>query len=332
MATQGTGRGRLVVSSGTRDHRYDPATAWRVYQGDDGSLTVSTDAWQEESHTLMGISTDWYADAAAATAAGGLPPDVATRLDRALGTESAAPPPYRDFAEAFRAGVSPSCPEPVEGLELAVRHRSAQDEFGVGGDWYDVFTLDDGQVALVIGDVQGHGARTAPIMARVRTLLHAYAVVTADPGRTLALVNAFLDRFPGAAYATCTLGYLDPATGRLLVARAAHPPLLIADAAGVPRVHDVAGGLPLGMLADQDYPCTTLTVSPGETLVLVTDGLIEGPQLTLDHGVERLAHRFARSRGLGLEATAERLFRLADLTGHRDDVTLLLARPSTSRG
>ncbi|WP_406297834.1 serine/threonine-protein phosphatase [Embleya sp. NBC_00888] len=326
MGAVGAGPGRLLVSSGTRDHRYDPATAWRVYQGEDGSLTVSTDAWQEESHTLMAIRTDWYADAAAASAAGGMPPDVAGRVTRALGTEPVPPPPYRDFAEAFRAGVTPSHPEPVAGLELAVRHRPAQDEFGVGGDWYDVFTLDDGQVALVVGDVQGHGAGTAPIMARIRTLLHAYAVVTPDPGRTLALVNDFLDRFPGPAYATCTLAYLDPATGSLRVARAAHPPLLLADPAGTPRIEDVEGGLPLGMLADQGYPCTTLTVAPGETLVLVTDGLVEGPQLSLDRGMERLAHRFERSRGLDLEATAERLFGLADLTGHRDDVTLLLAR------
>jgi stage II sporulation SpoE-like protein len=326
MVADGAGRGRLLVSSGTRDRRYDPATAWRVYQGEDGSLTVSTDTWQEESHTLMGISTDWYVDAAAASAAGGLPPDVATRVTRALGTEPVEPPPYRDFAEAFRAGVSPSHPESVAGLELAVRHRPAQDEFGVGGDWYDVFTLDDGQVALVVGDVQGHGAGTAPIMARIRTLLHAYAVVTPNPGRALAMANDFLDRFPGPAYATCTLAYLDPATGRLSAARAGHPPLLIADPAGTPRLADIAGGLPLGMLAHQAYPCTTLTVTTGETLVLVTDGLVEGPQLTLDQGMERLAYRFERSRGLDLEATAERLFGLADLTGHRDDVTLLLAR------
>ena len=337
--------GRLLVSPGTRDDHYDSTTAWRVHQGDDGGLTVSTAAWGDD--TLGGLSSDWYADPASAIRR--MPADVADQGRRALrdaATRGPAVPGdpatalavpggscpttttgmYRAFADAFRAGTSLVRPEAVPGLEFADRHRPAQDALGVGGDWYDVFTLDDGRAALVIGDVQGHGVGAAPMMARIRTLLRAYAVVTSDPGRALGMVNDFLERFPGPAQATCTLAYLDPRGCSLQVARAAHPPLLLADADGYLRIEDVDGGLPLGMLGGQRYPCTAVAMTPGETLVLATDGLVEGPRLTLDQGIERLAARLARSHGCDLDTTAERLFGLSDTTGHRDDATLLLTR------
>ncbi|MFJ8039687.1 SpoIIE family protein phosphatase [Kitasatospora sp. NPDC096147] len=232
--------------------------------------------------------------------------------------------PYLDLAGAFQAGAAQLPPDAVDGLAVTVRHQPSQDALGLGGDWYDLIDLRDGTVMVCVGDVQGHGANAAPLMARLRTLVRAYALGSPDPGEVLGLVNEFLDRFPVTATATCTLLRLDPRTGAALVARAAHPPLLVAGPDGSVRAESIAGGIPLGVLPGQSYPAVPVDLPPGALLALCTDGLVEGPDLPLEEGLARLGGLLAAWPGEDLEQLADRLLPLAAQTGHQDDATVLL--------
>ncbi|MGW4649490.1 PP2C family protein-serine/threonine phosphatase [Kitasatospora sp. NPDC004289] len=237
--------------------------------------------------------------------------------------------PYLDLADAFQAGAAPLPPDAVDGLTVTVRHLPAQHDLGLGGDWYDLIDLRDGTVMVCVGDVQGHGAHAAPLMARLRTLVRAYSLGSPDPGTVLGLVNDFLDRFPVSATATCTLLRLDPRTGSTLVARAAHPPLLVVGPDGAVRTENVTGGLPLGVLPGQGYPTEPVDLPPGALLALCTDGLVEGPALPLEQGLAALGAVLSAWPGDSLEPLADRLLPLAGATGHQDDATvLLLARQS----
>ncbi|MDI2129646.1 SpoIIE family protein phosphatase [Yinghuangia seranimata] len=242
--------------------------------------------------------------------------------------------PYLDFVEAFRAGTEFERPSGLPpGIEAAVRHRPAHEAADLGGDWYDIFALSGGLVALAVGDVQGHGPEAAPMMSRLRTLLRAYALDYRDPGMVLTRVNDFLDRFPAHIHATCLMAYLDTGTGELVASSAGHPPLLVANPDGVGGsvgsvtvLETPCDTPPLGVVAEQRYASTRLAVPVGGTVALCTDGLLEGPRLDLDEGVTRLARDLAEHVAAPLEDAAGTMFARADETGHRDDATLLLAR------
>ncbi|MEK2492764.1 SpoIIE family protein phosphatase [Kitasatospora purpeofusca] len=232
--------------------------------------------------------------------------------------------PLLDLVGAFQDESARPLPPTLPGLALAVRHQQSHHDLGLGGDWYDLIDLADGTLLIAVGDVQGHGAGAAPLMARVRTLVRAHALTDPDPGHVLTRVNDFLDRFPVHAATTCTLLHLDTATGRTRAARAAHLPLLLATPDGRVRTESITGGIPLGVLPDQTYPTEELHLPPATLLALTTDGLVEGPDLPLETGLRRLGAVLATWDGGDLEALADRLFHQGGGTGHHDDATLLL--------
>ena len=118
------------------------------------------------------------------------------------------------------------------GVSVAARYEAASAALEVGGDWYDVFPLADGRVALTVGDVVGHGLAAAAAMGQMRTALAALARYTDSPGELLTRLDTFVATTGTTDFATVCYGVLDPATGVFEYASAGHPPILLVSPRG----------------------------------------------------------------------------------------------------
>ncbi|MFJ6797619.1 SpoIIE family protein phosphatase [Streptomyces sp. NPDC091268] len=251
---------------------------------------------------------------------------LAQALQRAGVAES-----ERELTTGLQRSMMPQLGPEIPGMQLAARYVPTGGGLQVGGDWYDVIPLPSGRFALVIGDVQGHDVRAAGLMGQLRIAVRAYASEGHRPDAVLSRASRFLaglgssqesdsdeDRdedpdFHSPRFATCLYVECDPRTGLLEVARAGHPDPAIRMTDGTVLMRPTAGGLPLGIVPDTDYPTTRFTLEPGETMMLCTDGLIETGGHDLDTGWARLR---AVLEGQTHEADAhdtESLEKLADL-------------------
>ncbi|MFJ6567900.1 PP2C family protein-serine/threonine phosphatase [Streptomyces sp. NPDC091292] len=231
-----------------------------------------------------------------------------------------------ELALALQRDMLPADLPVVPGLRVAARYRPADTGLNVGGDWYDGFPLPDGCLAFSIGDVQGHNIEATAFMGQVRVGLRALASVIRDPGELLARTNDLVLSLGGALFATCTLVRFDPFTWELETARAGHVPTVRALAAGQSRVVDDAGGLPLGIEAGAEYPVTRYRLSTAGAFVLVTDGVVEGPSLSVDDGLAQVARLAgeAIAAGTDADALASGTMELATSVGHEDDAAVLV--------
>ena len=174
----------------------------------------------------------------------------------------------------------------VPGAEVAARYRPDSED-ALGGDWYDVFWLPGGRIAVAVGDVAGHGIGVAPAMAQLRHGLRAYLVKEGSPGEALVRLNELVGHLLPDDLASVVVVELDPATGRVRLANAGHlPPVLVAS--GVARLVEEARGPALGVIAAPRYADAELDLGAGDLLLLYTDGLIESRTESLDAGLERL--------------------------------------------
>jgi serine phosphatase RsbU (regulator of sigma subunit) len=212
----------------------------------------------------------------------------------------------------------------VPGWEIKRHYQPARQ---VGGDLYDFLDLSDGKIGIVIGDATGKGMSAALIMATTCAMLRAAAPSSQSPGKALALVNDLLQvHIPPATFVTCFYAVLEPSNGRLTFANAGHSLPYRARNGVVAELR--AAGLPLGLMPDQDYVEGEVFLSPGDNILLHTDGLVEAhdPQGEM-FGAPRLAGllpRLASDR----EMIPSLLAALTDFTGpgweQEDDVTLIL--------
>ena len=175
----------------------------------------------------------------------------------------------------------------VPGLELAGRYLPASGA-GLGGDWYDAFPLSGGRVAVVTGDVVGHGVGAAAVMAQLRTALRAYAIDGHAPAAAVERVNALIWDLGPPTMTTLAYVVVDPANESVDVVIAGHPPPLVIAPGGQASFLPLQGGVPLGTSALASYRCTTHAFATGTTIVLYTDGLVETRRASIDVGLERL--------------------------------------------
>jgi anti-sigma regulatory factor (Ser/Thr protein kinase)/putative methionine-R-sulfoxide reductase with GAF domain len=207
----------------------------------------------------------------------------------------------------------------VVGVFTAARYLPASDE--VGGDWYDVFELAPGRMGVAIGDVVGHGVRAAALMGQLRTALHAYAMQDHGPGRTLELVDRYVQAMPDYAMATAAYAVLEPDTGEVQIASAGHlPPIIVTRDGGY--VVDIAPSAPLGAFSYGRVQEQKLSLAPGETLVLYTDGLIERPGTPLTESIERLLD-VLRTRTSAEDLCRHAIERMVPHGNLRDDVAIV---------
>lgn len=226
-------------------------------------------------------------------------------------------------------------------VETVGRYLPGTQGMDVGGDWYDVVEAGDG-LALVIGDVQGHGVQAAATMGQLRSAVRAFALGDRPPDEVLRGTNHLLIDLDPGQFASCCYLRLDPATGRARIAQAGHPPPLLRCPDGRTRLLDIAGGVVLGVDPHARYPVTELWLEPDAILALYTDGLVERPGADIDDGIAALRRALAqagagagRGGGRSLSGVADRLTATArHATDRPDDVALLLAarRPPPGPG
>jgi anti-sigma regulatory factor (Ser/Thr protein kinase)/putative methionine-R-sulfoxide reductase with GAF domain len=212
----------------------------------------------------------------------------------------------------------------VVGVDVAARYLPAREE--VGGDWYDVIELPRGKVGVVIGDVVGHGIAAAALMGRLRTALHAYAIESQGPGRTLELVDRFVQSLSEPAMATAAYAVFDTYTSRVCYASAGHlPPIVISGE----EAHALAAtpAPPLGAFPYGRCPEHEIELPSGDMLFMYTDGLVERRAIPLTQGIEALASAVAGAR----TPEAACVLAMAELVpdeGLRDDAAIVALQNS----
>jgi PAS domain S-box-containing protein len=214
-----------------------------------------------------------------------------------------------------------SLPE-VQGHEIAVYYQPARE---VGGDFYDFLRLPDGRLGLIVGDVSGKGVPAAIVMAITRTMLRS-AYHLGSPGEILQEVNDELfSDIPPNVFVTCLAALLDSRTGRLQYANAGHDPPFVRHASGVGKLR--ATGMPLGLMTGMTYEQKEITLQPGESVLLYSDGLAEAhsPHHEM-FGFPRI-ERFVGAHSEGAKLIDSLLAELERFTGEdweqEDDITLL---------
>lgn len=210
---------------------------------------------------------------------------------------------------------------------FAVRYQPASHPLQVGGDWYDVVDLDDGRTALIVGDCVGHGLGAATVMGQLRSACRALLLEHPSPRATLAALDRFAARLPGAPCTTAFCAVLDPETGELTYSSAGHPPPILVRADGTTHMLEDGRDIPLGLRTDRDRPEARVTMPARATLLLYTDGLVERRGQSLDSGIARATDLVQSGSSSALDDLAsEVMTRLAPAGGYQDDVALLLYR------
>ncbi|MGW1818705.1 PP2C family protein-serine/threonine phosphatase [Streptomyces sp. NPDC002125] len=231
-----------------------------------------------------------------------------------------------ELAQALQRKMLPAALPALPGLQTAARYAPARDGLDIGGDWYDGFLLPDGALGLAIGDVQGHDVEAAAFMGQIRIAMRAIASSAADPGEVMGRTNDLILSMDSSLFATCSFLRLDPWTRELQSARAGHVACVWATTDGRSGITADAGGLPLGIALRQHYPVTRRDLGTNGAFVLLTDGVVEGPSLSIDDGMERVRRLVSTHAGADAEELADLVLQSAVFTGHEDDAAVLVLR------
>src|SRR5918999_3573277 len=216
----------------------------------------------------------------------------------------------------------------LSGWQVAAYYRPARE---VGGDFYDVIPLPDGQIAFVVGDVTDKGVPAALVMAATRSVLRASAQRLVEPGEVLEHVNEHLcPDMPEKMFVTCLYGVLDPETGLLRFANAGHDVPYVKTADGVMELR--ARGMPLGLMPGMSYEQKEATLQPGDAVLLHSDGIVEAHDPNRDmFGFPRLKETVA-SGPTGQELIDRVLSEIEAFSGpdseQEDDITMVTLQRS----
>jgi serine phosphatase RsbU (regulator of sigma subunit)/anti-sigma regulatory factor (Ser/Thr protein kinase)/anti-anti-sigma regulatory factor len=244
----------------------------------------------------------------------------------------------RSIVTTLQQALLPAALPVLPGVQLAARYLVSGQDQAAGGDWFDAIPLPDGTVALVVGDVVGHGVAALAAMGQLRAVLTERLTAQPDLAVVLDQVDTFAARNRALRAATLCLVLLNPATGQLQYATCGHPAPLAIGTDGSARYLAPTGMGPLGTRAGSragPAPVTEL-LAPGETVFLYSDGLIERPGRTMAEALAELATvaaAAAANQVLPVGAAASRPERICQLTvelltrtGYADDVTVLAAQ------
>ncbi|ANP51047.1 SpoIIE family protein phosphatase/ATP-binding protein [Streptomyces griseochromogenes] len=225
-----------------------------------------------------------------------------------------------------------------DALEVAWRYLPA--EAGVGGDWFDVIPLPCARVALVMGDVVGHGLHAAATMGRLRTAVHNFSTLDLPVDEVLGNLDDLVVRMDneedtgdateghegeGVTGATCLYAVYDPVAQACTMARAGHPEPVVVRPDGTVICPGVPASAPLG-LGGYPFETVELSLPEGSQLVLYTDGLVEDRTHDIDVGLERLRRALDGSGGRTPEETCQAVIDALKPSHSSDDIALLTAR------
>ncbi|MCR3728123.1 PAS domain S-box-containing protein [Streptomyces umbrinus] len=237
----------------------------------------------------------------------------------------------RTTALALQRSLLPQVMAVQAAVEFASRYLPALSQAGVGGDWFDVIPLSGTRVALVVGDVVGHGLHASVTMGRLRTAVWTLADVDLPPDELLTHLDDLVGHLAadesamiGEIGATCLYAVYDPVSRRCTVASAGHPPPVVLLPDGTVKVVEVTAGPMLGV-GGLPFEATELDVPEGAVLALYTDGLVEARDVDVDVGTAALCTALA-APARNLEDACDNVLKALLPQRPADDVALLLAR------
>jgi PAS domain S-box-containing protein len=231
------------------------------------------------------------------------------------------------IAETLQRALLPQRLPELDGLALASRYVPAEEGSSAGGDWYDVIELPNGAVALVIGDVAGHGTEAASVMGQVRMAVRAYSLEGHAPTAVVGLVHVLLRAlYDAEQMVTMLYVVVDPTSSDVRVVNAGHPPPLLVAAGGDVDYLVGSTGLPLGIGWDIPHEESVASLRTGSTLILFTDGLVDRRDISATEGLERLRTAVVERVDSEIDELCGQLLDLLVPVDASDDVAILAAR------
>ncbi|GAA3727570.1 SpoIIE family protein phosphatase [Plantactinospora mayteni] len=234
----------------------------------------------------------------------------------------------RAAALALQRSLLPTRLPAAPGVDMAARYVPGH-HTGVGGDWYDVFTLPSGWLGIVVGDVSGHGLPAAVVMGRLRSALRAYALECDDPADALTRLDRKIQHFEAGKLATVLYALVSPDRTHVRVSLAGHLSPMMARPGHPVDTVALPVDLPLGTGRPRPRRSTTVDFPPGALLVCYTDGLVERRDELIDIGLERLRTAIQPGPAETLCAT---VMTTLGVEQPGDDVALLALRRDPTTG
>ncbi|MFI6447680.1 SpoIIE family protein phosphatase [Kitasatospora sp. NPDC050543] len=230
----------------------------------------------------------------------------------------------RDTALTLQRSLLPQEVHQAVGLEIAYRYLPSSVTSEVGGDWFDVVPLSCGRVALVVGDVMGHGIRAAATMGQLRTAARTLMQLDIDPARVLRRLDDATAAFGEGQFATGVCVVFDPVDRSCTAASAGHLPPVVAGPDGSARLVTLPTGAPLGV-GGVPFESVEFTLPEDGILVLYTDGLVERRGQDLDEGIDLLRRTVADRRD-SLEQACDAVLAALGTQGSEDDIAMIMAQ------
>ncbi|HEY0578125.1 MAG TPA: SpoIIE family protein phosphatase [Pseudonocardia sp.] len=213
---------------------------------------------------------------------------------------------------------------------FAVRYEPAVQPLEVGGDWYDVLPLPNNLIGIVVGDCVGRGLAAAAVMGQLRSSCRALLLRGASPGAVLEDLDAVATRIPDARCTTVCCATIDPERGVLTYSSAGHMPAILSRPGRPTELLTSANAVPLATVACAPRPEASTTLTPGATLLLYTDGLVERRGASIDVGISAVASLLAGAAQLTPELVTDAVVdQLRPPSGYDDDVAVLAYRHPT---
>ncbi|MDI5966062.1 SpoIIE family protein phosphatase [Streptomyces sp. SL54] len=229
----------------------------------------------------------------------------------------------RETALTLQRSLLPQEVHHTLGLEIAYRYLPSSVASEVGGDWFDVVPLSCGRVALVVGDVMGHGMRAAATMGQLRTVARTLATLEMQPDQVLTRLDETASAIGDGQFATCVCAVYDPVDRSCVIACAGHLPPVVVDPGGVARTIELPPGVPLGV-GGVDFESVEITIPEGSLLALYTDGLVERRGQDIDEGLRLLCETLS-GHDRTPEQNCEAVISTLVTEGAEDDIAIIMA-------
>ncbi|MFI0941077.1 SpoIIE family protein phosphatase [Streptomyces sp. NPDC021020] len=227
-------------------------------------------------------------------------------------------------AATLQRSMMPTRPPRIPGVRIAHHYMPGDRQAQVGGDWFDAIQLPGGRVALIVGDVMGHGLQAAAVMGQFRTAVITMAALDLPPAQLLRHLDNLAHRLGTDHLATCVYAVYDPINRTLTLANAGHIPPVLAGHDGRSELLAIPGGAPIGV-GGVPFETVEIPVPDGSWLVLCTDGLVEVRGQGIDAGLAALCAHAIEPQQTPEDVCAQILQRVHS-EDRRDDVALLVAR------